>query len=40
VRRLLAERSRQLLALYRRGVAIDAVSCLLQKALGSADHFA
>ena len=36
VRRMLADRSRQLLSRYRRGEAIDAVSCLLQRGLGNA----
>jgi hypothetical protein len=36
VRRLLAERSRQLLERYRRGEAIDAAACLLQRGLGGA----
>jgi len=38
VRRLLAERSRQLLALYRRGVAIAPGNCLLHKALSPKPH--
>src|SRR5262245_37162150 len=36
VRRLLAERSRELLARYRRGDAIDRGGCLLERALGAA----
>jgi hypothetical protein len=39
VRRMLAERSRKLLSLYRQGVAIRADSCLLRKGLArSAPH--
>jgi hypothetical protein len=36
VRRMLAERSRSLLARYRRGDAIAAADCLLRRALGVA----
>lgn len=35
VRRLLAERSRQLLSRYRQGLAIDPERCVLRRALGS-----
>ena len=35
VRRLLADRSRQLLARYRRGEPIDSTTCLLQRALST-----
>ena len=37
VRRLLAARSRELLARYRRGEAIDPSSCVLHRALARAD---